>query len=82
MTFKLTVSLYFKGLPCEAISVPPNGRMTCSGLVTNETCSFTCNDGYELQGSETRTCLNYPEWDGQQTFCNGKQKYSAKRLVH
>ena len=48
--------------------------MTCSGLVTNETCLFSCNDGYEMQGSERRTCLNSAEWDGDETFCKGEQR--------
>ena len=60
------------GLPCEAIMAPPNGRMTCSGLVTNETCSFMCDDGYEMLGSKRRRCLNSSQWDGQQTSCKGK----------
>ena len=50
---------------------PPHGRMNCSGLVTNETCWFRCEDGYELQGSEKRTCLNSSKWDGQQASCTG-----------
>jgi len=50
---------------------PPHGRMNCSGLVTNETCLFVCDDGYELQGSKKRTCLNSSKWDGQQAYCTG-----------
>ncbi|XP_078370477.1 uncharacterized protein LOC144654268 isoform X2 [Oculina patagonica] len=61
-----------EGLPCEAIMAPPHGRMNCSGLVTNETCWFTCEDGYDIQGSENRTCLNSSEWSGQQASCNVK----------
>jgi len=51
---------------------PPHGRMNCSGLVTNETCLFVCDDGYELQGSKKRTCLNSSKWDGQQAYCTVK----------
>ncbi len=54
---------------------PPHGRMNCSGLVTNETCRFTCEDGYDIQGSENRTCLNSSEWSGQQASCNGNRCY-------
>ena len=61
------------GLPCEAIHDPPNGRMNCSGLVTNETCWFRCDDGYKLQGSEKRTCLNSSKWDGQYASCAGNR---------
>ena len=60
---------------------PPNGRMTCSGLVTNETCSFMCDDGYEILGSKIRTCLNSSKWDGQPTVCKGKYNMSYVRLT-
>ena len=60
---------------------PPNGRMTCSGLVTNETCSFICDDGYEILGSKIRTCLNSSKWDGQTTVCKGKYNMSHVRLI-
>ena len=73
---RLTINFLLKGLPCKTIKAPPNGHMTCSGLVTNETCLFSCNDGYDLQGSERRTCLNSAEWDGDETFCKGEQRRS------
>ena len=71
-----TISILLIGLPCKTIKAPPNGRMTCSGLVTNETCLFSCNDGYDLKGSGRRTCLNSAEWDGDETFCKGEQRRS------
>ena len=33
-------------------------------------CSFTCNTGYELIGSETRTCQNNGSWSSSDTNCN------------
>ena len=29
-----------------------------------DTCSFTCNTGYELTGSDTRTCQSDGSWSG------------------
>ena len=55
---------------------PPYGRMNCSGFVTNETCWFTCEVGYDIQGSEKRNCLNSSKWSGQQTSCNGNRRYN------
>ncbi len=54
---------------------PPHGRMNCSGFVTNKTCWFTCEDGYNIQGSEKRNCLNSSKWDGQQASCIGNRRY-------
>ena len=33
-------------------------------------CTFHCNDGYELQGSEVRQCGASGEWNGSRTQCN------------
>ena len=32
-------------------------------------CSFTCNTGYELTGSETRTCQSDGSWSGTDNVC-------------
>ena len=34
-----------------------------------DTCSFTCNTGYELTGSDTRTCEHYGSWSGSDDMC-------------
>ena len=33
------------------------------------TCSFTCNTGYELTGSDTRTCQSDGSWSGSDDVC-------------
>ena len=34
------------------------------------TCSFTCNTGYELTGSDTRTCQSNGSWSGTDSVCS------------
>ena len=34
-----------------------------------DTCSFTCNTGYELTGSDTRTCQSDGSWSGSDDAC-------------
>ena len=53
---------------------PINGAINCSlggdGVSSYEdTCSFTCNTGYELTGSDTRTCQSDGSWSGSQVSC-------------
>ena len=49
--------------------------MLCSSGQTGvgyegDTCSFTCNTGYELTGSDTRTCQSNGSWSGSEaTVC-------------
>ena len=37
-----------------------------------DTCSFTCNTGYELTGSDTRTCQSNGSWSGNDVVCSNE----------
>ena len=59
---------------CPSLPNPDNGIVTCSqgdnGVPTYEdTCDFTCNSGYELTGSDSRTCQSSGSWSGSVTMC-------------
>ena len=60
---------------CDDLPAPANGEMvSCSsGRVgvgyEGDTCSFTCNTGYELTGSATRTCQSDGSWSGSDLLC-------------
>ena len=62
--------------PCNNLSAPANGEiLSCSsGRVgvgyEGDTCSFTCITGYELTGSDTRTCQSDGSWSGSNVTCN------------
>ena len=58
------------------ITNPNNGEINCSlgddGVPSYEdTCNFTCNTGYELTGSDTRTCQSNGSWNGSDAVCKG-----------
>jgi len=58
--------------------------MSCSlgydGVPSYEdTCSFTCNTGYELTGSDTRNCRSDGNWSGTESMCSiGEQFVTFK----
>ena len=59
---------------CSSLTNPNNGMISCSlgndGVHSYEdTCSFTCNTGYELTGSDTRTCQSNGSWSGSDAIC-------------
>ena len=59
---------------CLPLTDPNNGVINCSlgddGVPSYEdTCSFTCNTGYVLTGSDTRTCQSNGSWSGIYTTC-------------
>ena len=60
---------------CSSLSKPNNGMISCSlgddGVPSHEdTCSFICNTGYKLIGSDTRICQSNGSWSGSDAMCN------------
>jgi len=54
---------------CPLLTAPDNGTIDCTGLLFEDTCTFSCDDGYELTGSENRTCQNDQTWSGIKSMC-------------
>jgi len=59
---------------CSLLTNPNNGVITCSlgddGVPSyKDNCSFTCNVGYLLSGSKTRSCQSDVSWSGTEIFC-------------
>ena len=46
-----------------------------------DTCSFTCNTGYELTGSDTRTCQSDGNWSGTEALCGGRWLTSVIMII-
>ena len=66
--------MLFAYIVCPSFADPNNGKLNCTlgddGVPSYEdTCSFTCNAGYELTGSDTRTCQSDGSWSGTETLC-------------
>ena len=65
---------YFTLVNCSLLNNPDNGMINCSlgndRIPSYEdTCSFTCNTGYEQTGSDTRTCQSNGNWSGSDDVC-------------
>ena len=61
-------------MTCEDLVAPSNGSINCSSynqpLQYQDTCTFQCDDGYEVEGSVMRQCEASGEWSGTSTQCN------------
>ena len=71
VTSKCTIILL---VTCPLLNSPNNGTVSCSlrdnGIPNpGETCSFTCNTGYQLIGSAIRSCQNNLRWSGNDAIC-------------
>ena len=77
--------MYYVDIQCDDLSAPANGEvLSCSpgteGVgYEGDTCSFTCNTGYELTGSDTRACQSDGSWSGSDDVCR-RGKYMLAKL--
>ena len=65
---------------CLQLTDPNNGMVDCSlgddGVSSYEdTCSYTCNTGYELTGSDTRRCQSDGSWSGNDGVCSRGEEF-------
>ena len=70
MVFSLYFFFLFYLAYCPA---PINGSFQCpNGATTSligDICTFSCNAGFELQGSNNGTCLPNQSWSGGDPIC-------------
>ena len=62
-------------LSCTTLEDPTYGTQSCDSdfLRITTTCNFTCSPGYNLEGSDERTCLPTITWSGETARCAPKQ---------
>ena len=75
----LVYAFYFIDIQCTAL-VPPTDdlEMLCDNGATfttgegyeGDTCFMSCTRGYELKGSDARTCQSDGTWTGNETTCS------------
>ena len=56
-------------IKCDVLDAPKHGKKDCSGEIFGETCNFECNTGFDLSGSEQRTCQADGTWTGVPVHC-------------
>ncbi len=56
---------------CPSLNSPLNGRVTTSSRAIGDTAAYSCNNGYALTGSSTRTCQSGGVWSGNEPTCQG-----------
>ena len=78
----LCISLVFYIVQCPTLATPTNGGRLCllmSGIIPSyeDTCTFSCDIGYELTGNDTRTCQSDGSWSGSDVMCR-RGRYREK----
>ena len=72
----ISFTVIFHIVPCTPLNAPNRGEMSCTGNVYEDICVFTCDDGYELTGSDTRTCQSDGSWSGSEAVCTLQGMYN------
>ncbi len=57
---------------CSLLPIPTNGQRSSSRRNYNDRVSFSCNTGYNLRGSSSRTCQSTGQWSGTHPTCHSK----------
>ena len=61
------------GISCgPATDAPANGQRSGSGTTFESTVTYTCSQGYALQGDNSRTCMANGQWNGRAPTCDRK----------
>ena len=65
------ICYYVSIAQCPMLTAPENGMISCAGTGgdVGDTCTISCDDGYDLSGSETRTCQDDGSWSGTDAVC-------------
>ena len=51
-------------------------------LSYEDTCSFTCDTGYELTGNDIRTCQSDGSWSGSDVICSIGKFFVCGNIIY
>ena len=82
LTWHLIIFFFFLALGCPALEIPTNIQMSCSPSLSSSVsdvnsrpfgmvCTFSCDDGHELQGALTTECTLPGQWTSSPPTCTG-----------
>ena len=60
----------FNFTECGSPPSPGNGSVIHNSNVTNGIATYTCNDGFTLEGNMHRVCINGSGWNGTLPMCH------------
>ena len=68
----VVLSLLHVAINCGDPGTPTNGQRSLSSTTYNSVVTYTCDVGYTLQGSNSRTCQSSGQWSGSVPQCQRK----------
>ena len=78
----------FYSVPADSVAdcgdpgTPTNGQRSLSSTTYNSVVTYTCDVGYTLQGSNSRTCQSSGQWSGSVPQCKGMSELIEGVAIH
>ena len=69
LVLTMVTFLYTDIADCGPLEDPENGFVTFSDTLEDTMALYGCSVGREIQGDQTRTCLDSEEWSGNEPTC-------------
>ena len=71
----LFVLLHFteEEIDCGILPHPCFGHVELSGTEEGSIATYTCSEGFELEGTQTRVCQSDGTWSGKEPTCEGEE---------
>ena len=66
---ELTLCYIYSDLTCLELPNPENGLVTITGTDIGDLATYSCNEGFVLEGDATRTCGQPGFWSGAEPIC-------------
>ena len=72
--YELVLILFFSDMiACPELMNPENGQVDNNGMTENSTATYSCDNGYTLNGPLTRTCSSDGVWSESEPSCQSKK---------
>ena len=69
-------------IECEELDNPANGAVTLSGVTVDSTATYSCIDGYTLEGVEQRVCQQDGQWSDVAPTCRCELLACGMQCIH
>ena len=67
------VVCYCVAVVCSSLKDPKDGRVSFQSTVFGSVALYFCEQGFTINGEESRTCALNGEWTGKQPTCERKE---------
>ena len=66
------VWIFSIAVPCGTLNNPTNGQVSAEGNTFGSQASYSCSEGYVLNGNNIRMCQSDRQWSGSEPTCEGE----------